>query len=187
MTGTPRVSFRLPLGEARVVEGAAGEVSVVLDGRESAVGRFIVEMRGDELVIEPDRTSAIRWSSVDLTIRLGEPGDIRARLTSADLKATIDLRSVHVESASGDIVIAYGKEQARELKGPAKGQAAPKGAPSAKAELAASWRLTPDDHIGSLMYIEWIRSGGDLDRDKLEEIRREVSRLRSGLDGFFSL
>jgi len=105
MTGTPRVSFRLPLGEARVVEGAAGEVSVVLDGRESAVGRFIVEMRGDELVIEPDRTSAIRWSSVDLTIRLGEPGDIRARLTSADLKATIDLRSVHVESASGDIVI----------------------------------------------------------------------------------
>ncbi len=91
------------------------------------------------------------------------------------------------KDASGDIVIAYGKEQARELKGPAKGQAAPKGAPSAKSELAATWRLTPDDHIGSLMYIEWIRSGGDLDRDKLEEIRREVSRLRSGLDGFFSL
>jgi archaellum component FlaD/FlaE len=91
------------------------------------------------------------------------------------------------KDASGDIVIAYGKEQARELKGPAKGQAAPKGAPSGKGELAASWRLTPDDHIGSLMYIEWIRSGGDLDRDKLEEIRREVSRLRSGLDGFFSL
>jgi len=95
--------------------------------------------------------------------------------------------SASAKDASGDIVIAYGKEQARELKGPAKGQAPPKGAPSAKAELAASWRLTPDDHIGSLMYIEWIRSGGDLDRDKLEEIRREVSRLRSGLDGFFSL
>lgn len=91
------------------------------------------------------------------------------------------------KDASGDIVIAYGKEQARELKGPAKGQAAPKGAPSVKSDLAATWRLTPDDHIGSLMYIEWIRSGGDLDRDKLEEIRREVSRLRSGLDGFFSL
>jgi archaellum component FlaD/FlaE len=91
------------------------------------------------------------------------------------------------KDASGDIVIAYGKEQARDLKGPAKGQgAAAKGGPKA-AEPSATWRLTPDDHIGSLMYIEWIRSGGDLDRDKLEEIRREVSRLRSGLDGFFSL
>ena len=90
------------------------------------------------------------------------------------------------KDASGDIVIAYGKEQARDLKGPAKGSAPGKAA-AKSAEPATTWRLTPDDHIGSLMYIEWIRSGGDLDRDKLEEIRREVSRLRSGLDGFFSL
>ena len=90
------------------------------------------------------------------------------------------------KDASGDIVIAYGKEGARDLKGP-KGQAGGAKAPSKGAEPSTSWRLTPDDHIGSLMYIEWIRSGGDLDRDKLEEIRREVSRLRSGLDGFFSL
>lgn len=91
------------------------------------------------------------------------------------------------KDASGDIVIAYGKEQARDLKGPSKGASAAKGGASARGEPSPSWRLTPDDHIGSLMYIEWIRSGGDLDRDKLEEIRREVSRLRSGLDGFFSL
>lgn len=91
------------------------------------------------------------------------------------------------KDASGDIVIAYGKEQARDLKGPAKGQAGAAKAAKGSAEPSTSWRLTPDDHIGSLMYIEWIRSGGDLDRDKLEEIRREVSRLRSGLDGFFSL
>lgn len=95
------------------------------------------------------------------------------------------------KDASGDIVIAYGKEQARDLKGPAKGGAKGGGPTAAggaaRAEASATWRLTPDDHIGSLMYIEWIRSGGDLDRDKLEEIRREVSRLRSGLDGFFSL
>ncbi len=91
------------------------------------------------------------------------------------------------KDASGDIVIAYGKEQARELKGPTKGAQGPKGGAARGPEQASTWRLTPDDHIGSLMYIEWIRSGGDLDRDKLEEIRREVSRLRSGLDGFFSL
>lgn len=89
---------------------------------------------------------------------------------------------------SGDIVIAYGKEQARELRGPGKGNRGA-GAPraSAPSQPSASWRLSTDDHIASLMYIEWIRSGGDLDRDKLEEIHREVSRLKGGPAGFLSL
>jgi archaellum component FlaD/FlaE len=89
---------------------------------------------------------------------------------------------------SGDIVIAYGKEQARELKGPAKGaRGAGAGRAAAAPQPSATWRLTTDDHIASLMYIEWIRSGGDLDRDKLEEIHREVSRLKGGPAGFLSL
>lgn len=89
---------------------------------------------------------------------------------------------------SGDIVIAYGKEQARELKGPAKGKrAVGSGRGAAPAQPSATWRLSTDDHIASLMYIEWIRSGGDLDRDKLEEIHREVSRLKGGPAGFLSL
>jgi hypothetical protein len=105
VTGTPRVSFRLPLGDARIVEGRSGEVSVVLDGREATLRRFIIEMRGDELVIEPERSSPIRWSSVDLTIRIGKPGEIRARLTSADLKAATTLAMLHAESASGDVTV----------------------------------------------------------------------------------
>lgn len=103
VVGTPRVSVRLPLGGARVVEGTPGEITVVLEGREPTIERFIVEMRGDELVVEPERSAAIRWSAVDLTIRIGEPGEIRARLTSADLKSTTPLASLHVESASGDV------------------------------------------------------------------------------------
>lgn len=103
--GTPRVSFRLPLGDARIVDGVPGEVSVVLDGRDATVGRFIVEVRGGEVVIEPERSSPIRWSSVDLTIRIGEPADVRARLTSADLTTATTLAAFHVESASGDLAI----------------------------------------------------------------------------------
>ena len=97
--------------------------------------------------------------------------------------------SASTKDESGDIVIAYGKESARDLKGAsAKGKGPGQGARAPAAPMqAATWRLSPDDHVASLMYIEWIRSGGDLDRDKLEEIRREVSRLRGGLDGFFSL
>ena len=105
ISGAPRVSFRLPLGNARIVAGVAGEVSVALDGRAATVSRFIIEMRGDELVVEPERGSAIRWSGVDLTIRIGEPGQIRARLTSADLKAETTLESLQVDSASGDLTI----------------------------------------------------------------------------------
>jgi archaellum component FlaD/FlaE len=114
-------------------------------------------------------------------------GAVAGEPAAAPMAAQGGGSSGSTKDASGDIVIAYGKEQARELKGPAKGAQGQKGGAARGPEPAASWRLTPDDHIGSLMYIEWIRSGGDLDRDKLEEIRREVSRLRSGLDGFFSL
>lgn len=108
---------------------------------------------------------------------------------AAPVAAAAGPASASSKDESGDIMIAYGKESARDLKGaPAKGKGQAQSARGPPAPVqAASWRLSPDDHVASLMYIEWIRSGGDLDRDKLEEIRREVSRLRGGLDGFFSL
>jgi DUF4097 and DUF4098 domain-containing protein YvlB len=106
VAGTPRVFFRLPLGSARIVAGDSGEVVVTLDGRDSTISRFVVEVRGDEVVVEPERTSAIRWSAVDLTIRIGRPGEIRARLTSADLNVDMPVETLQVDSASGDITAA---------------------------------------------------------------------------------
>lgn len=103
VAGSPKVAFRLPLGEAKVVDGAPGEVTVLLDGRDATVERFVVELRGDEVVIEPDRGSAIRWSPITLTVRIGEPADIRARLTSADLTVEATVASLQAESASGDL------------------------------------------------------------------------------------
>jgi DUF4097 and DUF4098 domain-containing protein YvlB len=102
-SGTPSISLRLPSGEVRIVQGEPGEVVVQMDGRSSTVDRFIVEDRGSEIVIEPERSSSGRWSSVDITIRVGEPAKFRGRLVSADLTAGVRLASVHVESASGDI------------------------------------------------------------------------------------
>jgi len=102
-SGTPQVSFRLPLGTVRIVQGSPDEVTVTLHGRESSIDRFRVEARADEIVIEPEHSGSIRWSPVELTIRIGEAADVRGRMTSADLAVETTLASLHVESASGDI------------------------------------------------------------------------------------
>jgi DUF4097 and DUF4098 domain-containing protein YvlB len=99
----PKISIRLPAGEVRVVDGAADTAVVQLEGRSSTVDRFIVEIRGDEIVIEPERSSKGRWTSVDVTVRCGVPAEIRARLAAADFRAGVPLRSAHIESASGDV------------------------------------------------------------------------------------
>lgn len=103
VAGTPRVSVRMPVGGVRVVEGPEGEVVVRLDGRESAVSRFIVEQRGHDVIVEPERSS-IGWrSTVDVTIQVGSPAEIEARLTAADMVASVPLASLRVETASGDL------------------------------------------------------------------------------------
>lgn len=103
VSGTPRVSVRMPVGDVRVVEGEPGEVVVQLDGKESALERFVVEQRGGEIVVEPERSSLGWRSTVDLTLRVGSPAALHARLTAADLVASVPLASLTVETASGDV------------------------------------------------------------------------------------
>lgn len=78
----------------------------------------------------------------------------------------------------GDVIMAYRKETMHEL-------------PSEKGKEAKSmphddWKLTPEDHLKSLIFIERIR-GGEIDKSKLEELERDILNLRRGLDGFFGL
>lgn len=101
--GTPRISLRLPAGEARIVDGEAGTVVVQLQGKSSTVDRFVVEARGNEVVIEPERGSGGRWTSVDVIIRCGAAPEARARLAAADFRADRSLAAAHVETASGDV------------------------------------------------------------------------------------
>ena len=51
LTGTPRLSVRLPAGEVRVVAGAAGEVVVRAQGGESDLSRLVIEARGDTITL----------------------------------------------------------------------------------------------------------------------------------------
>lgn len=79
----------------------------------------------------------------------------------------------------GDVVMAYSKEAVTEV-GPG---------PEAKKPAAApgdDWKMTPEDHLKTLIFIERIR-GTEVDKSKLEELERDVLNLRKGLDGFFGL
>ena len=75
----------------------------------------------------------------------------------------------------GDVVMAYGKEEVHDYK-PAE----------AKRPLAEDWKLHVDDHLKTLVFIERIR-GTEVDKERLEELEREIHSMRSGLEGFFGL
>ena len=79
----------------------------------------------------------------------------------------------------GDVVMAYSKEAVTEVAQPTaeKKSAVPPG---------EDWKLTPEDHLKTLIFIERVR-GTEVDKNKLEELERDVLNLRKGLDGFFGL
>lgn len=101
--GTPRISLRLPAGEARVVGGDPGSVEVRLSGRESVTDRFRVEHRSGEVVIEPEGGRLGRWSGVDVEIAVGVPAELRARLTAGDVEVLCEAAALTVEAGSGDV------------------------------------------------------------------------------------
>jgi flagellar protein FlaD len=77
----------------------------------------------------------------------------------------------------GDVVMSYGKERVQEtsLAGPA-----------GKAPLQDDWRMTIEDHMRSLIFIERVR-GTEVNKDKLEDLERDVENMRKGLESFFGL
>jgi flagellar protein FlaD len=78
----------------------------------------------------------------------------------------------------GDVVMAYSKEAVTDA-----------GAPEPKKTAVPpgdDWKLAPEDHLKTLIFIEKIR-GTEVDKNKLEELERDVLNLRKGLDGFFGL
>lgn len=105
VAGPPQIFLRLPVGQARVVNGDDGVVEVRMSGRDSTVDRFLIERRGGEIVIEPETAGRLgRWSRVDVEIRVGQPAAITARLTSGDIKIATAAESLMVQTGAGDVV-----------------------------------------------------------------------------------
>jgi len=76
---------------------------------------------------------------------------------------------------SGDVVMAYQKDTL------------PKDEKAASAPAAEDdWRLSIEDHLKSLMFIEKIR-GAEINKTELDEFEKDVTNLKKGLGGFFGL
>lgn len=72
----------------------------------------------------------------------------------------------------GDVVMAYQKETLR----------------TEETQIRAEddWKLTIDDHLKSLIFIERIR-GTEISKDKLEELERDFAKLKKSVSSFYSL
>jgi flagellar protein FlaD len=77
----------------------------------------------------------------------------------------------------GDVVMSYGKERVQETSLAGAGSKQP---------LQDDWRMTIEDHMKSLIFIERIR-GTEVNKDKLEDLERDVENMRKGLESFFGL
>jgi flagellar protein FlaD len=79
----------------------------------------------------------------------------------------------------GDVVMTYDKEDLHEL--------ARTDVRRGRAEATYdTWKMSAEDHLKSLILIERIR-GVELDKDELEDLERDVMRLKEGLEDFFAL
>jgi DUF4097 and DUF4098 domain-containing protein YvlB len=101
-TGPLRLDLTLPKGEIEVEAAPVTEVVVELEARrngESAIETARVELRGDELIVKVERTSA----DVRLRVQAPEGSALRAKTASGDLRTRGRLGAAEVKSASGDV------------------------------------------------------------------------------------
>lgn len=102
--GSPDVFLRLPAGEARFVPGEEGTVEVLMSGRSNVLERFVVALRGGQVVIEPESGRIGRWSGIDVEVRLGAGARVHARLAAGDVTIGLPIESLTVEAGAGDVV-----------------------------------------------------------------------------------
>lgn len=111
--GAPRVFLRLPAGEARVLAGEEGVIEIRMSGRDTVLDRFVVALRGDQVVVEPEAGRMGRWSGIDVEIKVGQGADIHARLAAGDVSIGTDIASLTVEAGAGNVSAGDVAEDAR--------------------------------------------------------------------------
>ncbi len=209
---TPEVAVGegVPSAAAPALAGARGGLSVLsppTDGGARAEGRVVRLSRigGDSTCL----IALMRWmdflmsrvsrehlpSLLTYYVRIGWISEgIRAHVLDvlrgvrvADGGASIT-PTVAVSGSSGsrdtegDVVVAYGKEKVHD----ATRAPTPSAKGGARAIRAEGWKLSTEDHLKTLIFIERIR-GTEVDKARLEDLERDVQQLQKGLEGYFGL
>ncbi len=97
----PRLEVSLPSGDVRIVAGPPGTIEVVVRG--SDVERFVMEQRGDTVVIGVLQARSWRRTSFDVLATVPVGTDVEVKLASADLGIDVDVGSLRASVTSGDL------------------------------------------------------------------------------------
>lgn len=101
---TPELDIRIQSGRVEIVRGEPGKVKVSVDTSDSD---FIVEQRGDLIVVSSDKdTSWLSRGSAFVVIGAPDGSDAVIHTASARVESQIPLGHVEVKTASGEVDIA---------------------------------------------------------------------------------
>lgn len=99
--GTPDLEIRVESGRVEVVEGTDGEVDVKVDTKSPG---FIVEQRGNAILVSSDRNSSwLSRGSAYVVVEAPAGSDLRVSVASASVEAALPLGKVEIKTASGNI------------------------------------------------------------------------------------
>jgi DUF4097 and DUF4098 domain-containing protein YvlB len=99
--GPPDIEVRIESGRVEVRRAEPGVVDVSVDTNSPD---FIVEQRGNSILVSSDQTmSLVSRGSAFVAIQTPEGSDLRVSVASADIRVDVALGKVEVKSASGDI------------------------------------------------------------------------------------
>lgn len=99
--GPPDIEIRIETGRVDIRPGEPGTVDVRVDTK---VAGFIVEQRGNSILVSSDKNASwLSRGSAYIVIEAPDGTDIKAGVASAPIRAEIPLGKVDIRTASGDI------------------------------------------------------------------------------------
>jgi DUF4097 and DUF4098 domain-containing protein YvlB len=101
--GTPDITVAIESGRIDVQEGPVGVVDVRVDTR---LPGFIVEQRGNSILVSSDKNASwLSRGSASVVIETPKQSDLKVSVASAQVYVGVDLGKVDIKTASGDVVM----------------------------------------------------------------------------------
>jgi DUF4097 and DUF4098 domain-containing protein YvlB len=100
VSGSPDIELRVQSGRIEVNEGDPGTVRVEL--KSSSPG-YIVEQRGDTIVVSSERDSWLSRGSAYVVVDAPASSNLTVSTASANIDCSVGLSRVSIKTASGDI------------------------------------------------------------------------------------
>ena len=102
--GSPDIEVRLESGRIEIHSGDPGVVKVTVDTKSPD---FIVEQRGNSIVVSSDKNGSwLSRGSAYVVVEAPEGSDLQVGVASAPIKVAVPLGKVDIKTASGDIELA---------------------------------------------------------------------------------